>query len=808
MTSRTNNSDHAPRLAIALVSGTALAYEILLLRLFAIIQWHHFAYMVISLALLGYGASGTFVALARRWLLRRFQGVYLCSVILYGLAALFCFIGAQRIPFHPEELIWNPWQPLRLLAIYLILALPFFLAATSTALALAYYRHQVATLYGMDLLGAGLGSGAVIGLLSSCFPVRVLILICALALLAAPLAWWEFRGRWRGWALAFFMLGIASLPWLPSAWPLLQPSPYKEQSQALRLEGTKIMAQRSSPLGLLTVIASPLLPWRHAPGLSLQAAVEPPAQLGLFVDGSGMSAINNFSGDLAPLAYLDQLTSALPYHIATPRRVLILGAGGGSDILQALYFGAAQVEAVELNPQVVSLVQDEFATFSGAPYQAPGVSAHITDTRAFLRRNLQEYDLIQMAMVDAFGAAGAGLHALQENYLYTVEAFQDYWRHLSAHGALAISRWLKVPPRDSLKLLATARTALERQGVAQAADHLILIRGLQTSTILVTKKAVSEADIARLRTFCRERAFDLAYYPGIEPSEANRFNQLSKPSFYLGAQALLGDEAADYIDRYKFNLTPASDDKPFFFHFLKWQSIEEIMTLRDRGGMALMEWGYLVLLVSLIQAGLASIILIVLPLLFVRTEVAPGRRLCSVVVYFFALGLAFLFLELTFIQKFILFLGHPLYAATVVLVAFLLFAGLGSIQARDLMARRTARQVALMAIAGIATIALLYLGLLSAIFHLAMHWPLWARVGLALAIIAPLAFAMGMPFPLGLARLGSQAPALIPWAWGINGCASVISAMLATLGAVHCGFSTVVVAAVMLYGLAAWSFPE
>lgn len=274
---------------------------------------------------------------------------------------------------------------------------------------------------------------------------------------------------------------------------------------------------------------------------------------------------------------------------------------------------------------------------------------------------------------------------------------------------------------------------------------------------------------------------------------------------------MLGEGSTDFLARYKFNLTPASDDKPFFFHFLKWQSIGEIMALRGKGGMALMEWGYLVLLVTLCQAGLISVVLIVLPLFFLRKRLVTAEScvpLWRVVVYFFGLGLAFLFLELTFIQKFILFLGHPLYSATVILVAFLFFAGLGSICSRRLAVNWRARQVTFAAIAAILTIALLYLGLLTPIFHLALQWPLGGRVAVAVAVIAPLAFAMGMPFPLGLARLGDQAPLLIPWAWGINGCASVLSAMLATLGAVHFGFSTMIIAALAIYSLAAFCFPD
>ncbi len=795
-----------PRLAIAIVSGAALAYELLLIRLFSIIQWHHFAFMVISLALLGYGASGTFVAFFRNRLLKNFKASYLACVILFGFTTALCFLIAQKIQFHPEELFWNPWQPFRLLSIYLVLALPFFFAATSMALVLAHFHKQVPQLYSMDLLGAGLGSPFLILLLFAFFPAKVLLILSGIILLAGAIACLEM-GTQQHWPILVLCLLALIIQFLPPSWSELEPSPYKEQSQALQISGTHILAERSSPLALLTAVDSPEVPWRHAPGMSLVSPVEPPPQIALFFDGGGLTTINQFNGDLKPLNFLDQMPSALPYHLIKPERALILGAGGGSDILQAMYHGVKAIEAVELNPQVIDMMSNEFASFAGGLFSKPEVNLHVAESRAFIRQNKKTYDLIQMNMLDSFSASAAGLHALNENHSYTVEALQEYLKDLSPNGFLSISRWLKLPPRDTLKLFATAIEAMKNQGVKQPEDHMILIRGLQTSTLLIKNSPIQEEEIASLRTFCFDRSFDMAYFPGIQANEANQYNILAEPFFYQGAEALLGEHSENFLDKYKFQLKPATDDQPFFFHFLKWNSMSEIIALRGKGGMMLVEWGYPILLAALIQGCVASLVLIVLPLRRLTRKREKRAKQWRIFVYFFCLGLAFLFLEIALMQKLVLFLGHPLYSAALVLSTILVFAGLGSNVSRTLTQKHHPQQVTQWAIMTIVALGLSFAFFLTPLIHSLLALPGWSRSLIAILLLAPPAFAMGIPFPLALAKLGDLDQALIPWAWGVNGCASVLSAILATLLAIHFGFTVVILCALGLYGLAAFTFP-
>jgi len=813
----------APPAAISLVSAGALAYEVLLTRLFSIVQWHHFAYMAISIALLGYGASGSFLALFQDRLRPRFTAVFALSAALFGVSAVAGFALAQRLPFNALAVIWEPRQLLYLMAYYLLFAIPFFCAATCVGLAFAVFPNHIARVYRYDMLGAGLGALGIIAALFWLFPSQALRVAGGLGLLAAALASWQEVGARRWWRTAAYLIGAALVyAAVPNSWTALRFSEYKELAQALLIPGIEIVREESSPLGLLKVVRSPLIPLRYAPGLSLSNAIEPPPQLGVFTDGGGLSPITAFDGELEPLAYLDYTSAALPYHLLERPEALIIGAGGGADVLLALYHRAARIDAVELNPQLVRLVRDTFADFAGHLYDRPDVHVRLAEGRGFVAGARRYYDVIQLPLLDSFAAAAAGTLSLSESYIYTVEAFEEYLRHLRPGGFVAITRWLKLPPRDSLKLFATALAALKRMGVAEPGQRLALIRTWSTTTFLVKNGALTPAEIAKIRAFADERSFDLAYYPGMRREEANRYNILEQPYFFDGATALLGPDRASFLRRYKFDVSPTTDDRPYFFDFFKWRALPELLKRRALGGAALLDWGYLILVSTLVQAVVLSVVLILAPLRFYRVSSAPSADRWRVAAYFLTIGLAFLFIEIASIQRFILFLGHPVYAIAVVLCGFLVFAGLGSGTSPRLAAwvapghasattrgRRGWLQPRLgaldLAVAGIVVVALLYLLILPPLFRLLVALPDAPKIAIALLLIAPLAFCMGMPFPLALSRVSAWAPGLVPWAWGINGCASVLSAILAALLAMNIGFTCVMLIAIALYLLAAAS---
>jgi spermidine synthase len=791
-------------MAVGLVSAGVLGYEVLLARLFSIIQWYHFAYMVISIALLGYGTSGTFLALARFRLEARADAAFAAFAALFGISAVVCFALGQRLPFNALELIWDPRQLLWLGALYAILIVPFFCGAVCIGLALACFAEPVGRIYRADLLGAGIGALGILGLLFLVLPSRALELVGALGLLAAALV--SFGApRARGRATLYAAGALAMAFALPPTWTALQPSPYKGLSQALRVPGAVVEARRSSPLGLLSAVRSREIPFRHAPGLSLNNLIEPAAQIGVFTDGEGLSPITTFDGDLAPLAYLDFTTGALPYHLLERPAVLVLGAGGGADVLLALYHGAPRIDAVELNPQLVGLVRERYADFAGQLYARPEVRVRIGEARGFVAASEDRYDMIQVPLLDAFAAAAAGTVSLNASFVYTIEAFETYLAHLAPGGYLAITRWLKLPPRDSAKLFLTALRALERRGVAEPARQLALIRSWETTTLLVKNGPLSPADIAEIRTFADARSFDLAYYPGMGAAEANRYNLLQEPYFFEAAQGLI-ENPEEFLARYKFDLRPATDDRPYFFDFFKWQALPELWAVSAQSGGALLDWGYLILAATLVQAALLSVVLVLLPL-WLGMATRPGAGRWRIALYFGAIGLAFLFVEIASIQRFMLFLAHPLYAIGVVLAGFLLFAGLGSGVAPALEQRLAGRRIEALALAigAIVVLAIVYIQALPPLFAALVGLPDLAKILLSLALIAPLAFFMGMPFPLALARLRADAPQFVPWAWGINGCASVLAAIMATLLAMTFGTRVVVLIAAALYVVAGLS---
>jgi len=799
-----------PGLSIALISSAVLAYEILLMALFSLIQWHHFAWMVVSIALLGFGASGSFLVLARGVLDKRFRGFAASQACLFGLATVLCYALAQRLSFNPEELIWDNAHWLRLALVMLLLALPFFFAANLIGLALMKFRDSIARIYAADLLGAGLGALAIVALLFLFPPATALRFVALLGFVAASVLWIECRGRMRP-VIVGLPLAALCLYAMPDAWtePLL--SPYKSLSQLLRVPGTSVLAQSFSPLGTVSVVESRRIPLRHAPGLSLNARVEPPQQLALFVNGDGPDAITRFDGDRDTLAYLDYQLPALPYHLLEARKVLLLGIGGGEGILRAIYHGAGRIDAVEIDPGVVELLRNRFAEYSGGILDRGEVRVMVGDARGLLQHAAERYDLIQFPLSDSIASTGGGVTGLNENYLYTVEALQQALRRLEDGGYVVLSSAIALPPRDSLKLFAAAIEALESLSVNDVGRRLALVRGWQSSTLLIKNGEINATDIGAIRQFCEQRSFDLAYYPGMAAHEANRYNRFEQAYFYDAATALLGSERKRFLENYKFDLEPATDNRPFHSHFVKWSSLSELIDLRHRGGSALLETGYLVMLITLLLALLFSLLLILLPLLFIRRESRPAARRAigfRLPGYFLALGLGFLMVEIAFLQKFILLLHHPVYAAAVVIASFLIAAGAGSAFAQRQIPRIGAARIAVAAIAAIIAIGLVYLVLLGPLIRYAASWPPGQRVLLSVALIAPLGFCMGMPFPTGLSQLAAGPRNLVAWAWGINGCASVISAILATLLAIHFGFNAVILIALACYLAAAASFPE
>ena len=792
--------------AVALLSAAVLGYEILLTRLLAIVQWHHFAFLVISIALLGFGASGAFLVVVGSRL-RVPAGPFLAlAALTFAVAAPACFAVAQHLPFNVLELPWSLRPFGWLLVIEVVLAIPFFIAATGIGRTLIVFGDRLSWVYAADLAGAGGGAVVAVGLLWWLPAGDTLDGLAAIAALAGGLAAVRARRRVR-WMLFSYAgsVFLFALMHVGSEWNELRISQFKPLPQALRATGATLAETRSGPLGLVSAVENEKVPLRWAPGLSLLARAPVPEQVALFVDGDGPIAVPRSPWEAPPPAYLADLTSALPYDLFEwPRRVLVLGAGGGAPVLQALEGGARVVDAVELQPDVAALVRGRYRNFSGGVYWNRAVRLHVGDPRAFVEAARGEaYDLIA---IDALGASPSGLHALKAERLLTVESMRAMLARLAPRGLVAVTGWSQLPPRGGPRLLATLLDALAAEGIGPAAEHLAWIRSWNTTTLVASRAPLSDWQVAAVRSFARARAFDLVHVPGMEAHEANRFNVMERPWFHEAAARLLGPERDAFIRGYKFDIRPATDDRPYLWSFFKWAHAPEILALSRAGGIGLVAIGYLALPAALVQAAVASAALILLPLLLVRRRAggrAGGARRGAALAGFFALGLAFLMMEIAFISRFTVILSHPLHALVVVLAAFLVFAGIGSwLAGRRDPGGGGAGSLAWPA-AGIVALAVACLAALPYLTSALLGAAPDVKIAAAAALVAPIATLMGMPFPRALARLRRLDPGLVPWAWGVNGCASVVGAVLATGLAVHHGQTFVITCAALLYAAAA-----
>ena len=800
-----------PLSTIFLLSASALAYEVLLVRLFSIIHWHHFAFMVISIALLGYGASGSMITVFRDRLLQRYGSVIVFNAVMFGLSAIACFVAVQNMPFNALEILWDTSQWQRLFMSYLLLTLPFFFVANAIALTMARFSDRIALVYGVDLIGAGTGAIAILLLLQFYPPDAVLRILGMLGLAAGMMAARKLIHRGRMLAITLLALFVVFIVSAPSDWLELRLSEYKGLEQVLLIKDTKHLLQQSNSISQVDVVESRDIPFRNAPGMSLLSPAGPPEQLAVFRDGDEMTTIDRYAGKKS-LAYQDYMSSVLPYHVhESPSKVLVLGSSTGNELLQAALHDARLIDAVEPDTLLTGLINREYADYFGWNQISKRVRFHTISARGYAAHSNDQYDVIVTGVPGGSSGGAAGVHALAASYNFTIEALQQYIELLEPDGLLSMTFWTSSPPRGNLRLFATAVEALKRQGFEQPGTSMAWIRSWNTATLLIKNGALNADELQYIRDFSTARAFDLAWLPDIRESEVNRFQLLEQPIYYLAAKALLSSTSQDFIDNYKYNIGSVSDDNPYFNNTFKWSSLSELLGISGRGGIAMIDVGYPTLLFTLIQAVIAAVVLILLPLAFVRQTSASkvsGRR--NIVIYFVSLGLAFLFIELAFIQKFTLILSQPLYAVATTLCAFLVFSGLGSLYVQHKAASATTAQLQKLlsrAITMIAVITMTYIFALPLLTESLMALSEPMRISAAILLAAPLAFVMGMPFPLGLAATYHNDPQLMPWAWGINGCASVLSAILAILLAIEIGFSGVMLSAIMLYALAWLSQP-
>jgi spermidine synthase len=769
---------------LAAVSAAALAYEIVLTRLFSIAHGYHFAFLAVSLALLGFGASGTALAIAPRWS----RGLSPARLRLLSLVGSVSIVGghlaANDIPFDPYRIALERDQ-LALLAAYLLaLAAPFFLLGLVQGLALTAWPERAGRLYAAALVGSGLGCLLGLVALDRVSEPQAVVLAALVAACGAV----AFGGRRLGTVgPAAAATVLALVLWQAPAWLDPRLSPYKPLSQLLTHPDARVVHSESSALSRLDVVEARTV--RSAPGLSLTYEGSLPRQVGIAVDGDNILALSSRES-LRP-SFLDALPASLPYRLRPRPRLLVLEPGGGLDVLLALEKGARSVVAVEDDSALAELIGSRLARQAGGVYDDPRVRVVRSSPRAYLARAEERFDVVELALSEGFRAVTAGAYSLSESYLLTEEGVGALLNRLAPGGLLVVHRWLQLPPTEELRAAALMVGALEREG-ASPKRSLAALRSFSTMLILAKRGTFTGREIEAIRAFARDRRFDLVSLPGLEPREANRFNVLRRDRYFPAFRRVLADPES-FARGYEYDVAPPTDNRPFFFHFFKWEQTPDVLRLLGKTWQPFGGAGYLIVLALLVLVTALALALVAVPALVVRRrrggERAGGWSLPTV--YFGAIGLGFLLVEIALLQRFILLLEQPAYSLAVVLFGLLFFSGVGS----ALSARVPWRGALAALVAAIA----LSPGLLAETFPALLGQGLAVRVLVSLLLVGPLGLLMGVPFPRGLRALGGTDPASLPLAWGVNGFTSVIGAVLAAVIALSLGFQAVFLAGTLAY---------
>lgn len=769
-------------IGIFLLSLATLMFQVSYMRILSIASWHHFVWMVLSIALLGYAASGTLLTIYPRLGKMDLDKSLTLFSALFSVSILISYILSNLIPFDPVRLAWDNLQVLYITVFYLILAIPFLLSGLTIAIVMKERNSKISKLYFSNLIGSAIGSFVVLFLFGPLDGSGVVVLTSLIAGASAIAFSFNLTRRHHAFLLVWMLTLLIVIPFAGNFFPM-KISPFKSMEIALRYPGAKLLDTKWNAFSRVDTVSSGMV--RYAPGLSLNFNTQIPEQIGMFIDCDNPNAITKYNGTPQSIEFTGYLTSTLPYLLASNPSVLIIDAGGGLDVLKAIHHESRRIVACEANPIILQLVKNEYASYSGQIYNDDRIKVVVSDGRSFIQGSTSKYDIIELSMAHSAFTSSTGIYALSENYLYTVESFKEFITQLSEEGYLSITRWLLPPPREDVRIVSLTISALDSIGITEPEKHVAMIRSWGTVTLIVKKTPLKADEIKTTKDFCKEMGFDIIYIPGVEPREVNLYNKFPEPIYYQLVSGMLQTEEIETIySGYLYDIRPATDDRPFFFQFFKWNRIEETYRSLNMKWQALIEGGYIVPL-TLIQAFILSIILILLPLrVYKETEITKERKILA---YFVFLGLGYMFIELALIQKFILILSHPIYSVSTVIFSLLLGSGIGSYLSAQITPLSIKHKLVLISISFLTP---LY-GFSSHLLNFLLSLPTFTRVFITFLVIAPMGLLMGMPFPLGIRVLiGSKKP-IIPWAWAVNGCASVLGSILPIILALLFGYSTV-----------------
>jgi hypothetical protein len=814
--------------AVALVSATLLMTELALTRIFSVVMYYHFAFLAISIALFGVSASGVFAYVARRRLQRYDTDamlaaeslIYVCCTIV----ALFWLVRLRvGLNYSPRNLVL-------MLTIYALAALPFFSGGLVVTTAISRLSAQVNSVYAADLIGAAAGCLMLIPLLDRLGAPGVVLAAAALSVAAAVLfAPTSMRRR-------IAVCGLVVL-FIPIVGQLSGAAGF-DVADTKGHRGDRVLFSKWNSFSRIGVYERTHGNW------SLSYAYKGPLPDTRFmdIDSAASTPILHVAPDLSNAQYLRYELTALAYHIVGARgsglgasrqrlrtssadvqrdqlapspppqvasgfTALVIGPGGGRDLVSALVFGASHVDGVEINPIIANdVMRGQFQEFSGDIYTHPRVRIAVDDGRSFVRRSSDRYDVIQASLVDTWAATAAGAYTLTENSLYTVEAFNDYLDHLTDDGILTVTRWVA----DGLRLVSLAQAACEPRGWS-AADRLAVVRQDQVATFLLKKSPFTAEEVALLRTASDRLGFDVLYAPAsLEADGGDDRPQTTRPAqdvFVDGASTadyarlIRAPDRRQFYENYPSDIRPTTDDRPFFFHTTKLEHQFDVAF----GKSMLFGNGLSALMTLLMISTLLVALFVVGPLAFAERGQAHPPGWGAWLAYFGALGAGFMLIEVSVLQRFVLLLGHPVYSLTVTLFSLLLGTGLGAGWSRRFHGDRL-RRSGTIAIVVVVAMAALFISVATPIVTWAIPLSRGWRVAVAVAMLVPIGLALGIPMPTGLRLLSRTAPQMVAWAWGMNGALSVVGATLAIFIAMNWGFTVALLAALATYLIAAAAF--
>jgi len=795
------------KMGLIIISAAGLCFEINLTRLYSVSHFYHFAFMVVSIALLGFGASGTFLAVFRNGDDKPLGKRLAWMAIGTGVSMLGSYLLINLMPFDSFSMAVDRRQILILMLHYAVLALPFFFNGMIVSLLLSRHTLSGGRVYALNLLGSALGclaavlapsfiggegtaalSSILAGLAALTFligsqsgPKRksiqiVVGIIAIFSLLVFSMLDIGLRIRTNG-GLEIMELNL---------------SPYKGISYAMQNPETEIISSKWNAISRVDVVDSPSL--HSIPGLSYRYLEPLPPIRGLYINGDNLSALMPAESDIDFAGYLP---AAIAFYLRPQAAALILGSRGGMDVLAALALDTRQVTAVEENMLLIDAAVDI--------YNLPDVELAVLSERSYLRSTNKRFDVIQLSLTSNYHPVSSGAYSLGEDYRYTLESFSDMLDCLDQNGLLVVTRWLQEQPSEWLRTFTLAVSTLEARG-ANPQEQIVALRGYNTGTLLVKNGTFTANELTLIRTFVDEKAFDMVFAPDIRLEEINRRNILPEEVYYQAFIDVIEKKQRDvFYEQYMYDVRPPVDDHPFFGHYFKWSQIGGIWrslgtTWQPFGGA-----GFLVILAIFGLAVILASVLIILPAIVKNeTKKLPVKGTIRILIYFGMIGLAFLLVEMPMIQQFILYLDHPTYAMAVVLFSLLLFSGFGSRWGNKILSISAALLVLLVFLTG-------WLFLLPAFLRATLGLPLAARIGVSIISVAPIGFLMGIPFPAGLEWMRKSIPfdeknrveGMVAWIWAVNGSTSVIASILSSLLSLSFGFNRTLAVGMICY-LGAW----